>query len=270
MTSQTNNGRNGGSASPPASGGAPKGPITDTMMKPLAKRFYKAVSVGEGAFFQILLDGRVVRTPAKRALLLPTRAAAEAVAGEWEGQAEVINPTTMPLTRFSNTAIDAVSEALDDVANDIVSYAGRDLLCYRAAAPPDLVQRQAIKWDPVLDWVQKTLGARFTVVAGVMPVDQPATALLPIAAALEPHDAFRLTALHVMTTLTGSALLALAHARGFLSSDDAWAAAHIDEDYQILLWGQDEEASNRRAHRASEFHAACRLLALVGKGSIAR
>jgi chaperone required for assembly of F1-ATPase len=235
------------------------------MAKPLAKRFYKSVSVGEGAFFQILLDGRVVKTPAKRALQLPTRGAAEAVSGEWAAQSALINPAQMPLTRFSNTAIDAVSEALGEVANDIVAYAGRDLLCYRAAAPPDLAQLQAAKWDPVLDWVAKTLGARFTVVTGVMPVDQPATALMPIAAALEPHDAFRLTALHVMTTLTGSALLALAQARGFLSSEDAWAAAHVDEDYQISLWGPDEEASERRARRTAEFQAACRLLDLVRK-----
>lgn len=260
MTAAGNGGNEPGDA--PASG-APKGPITDTMLKPMLKRFYTSVTVGDGAFFQILLDGRAVKTPAKRALMLPTRALAEAIAGEWTAQDKLINPATMPLTRFANTAIDAVSETLDEVAADIVAYAGRDLLCYRAEAPSDLVCAQAAKWDPVIAWADKSLQARLRVVPGIMPVDQPSAALKAVAAALQPHDAFRLTALHVMTTLTGSALLGVAHARGVISADDAWAAAHVDEDYQIALWGEDYEASDRRHRRTTEFFAACRMLELV-------
>lgn len=246
----------------PASG-APKGPITDTMAKPLAKRFYKDVTVGEGAFFQILLDGRVVRTPGKRALLLPSRALADAVAAEWQAQDININPGTMPLTRFANTAIDAVSDSQKEVANDIAAYAGRDLLCYRAVTPPDLTRLQAAAWDRVINWAREALAAPFTVVDGVMPVDQPVLTLKKFAAALEPHDAFKLTALHVLTTLTGSALLTLAHTRGFLSTHDFWTAAHVDEDYQISLWGADTEAAHRRTLRRQEFDAACRLLAML-------
>jgi chaperone required for assembly of F1-ATPase len=253
---------NGSNDAPPASG-APKGPITDTMAKPLIKRFYKIAGVSDKAPFQIQLDGRGVKTPAKRALALPTRAAAEAVAVEWAAQVDVINPASMPLTRFSNTAIDAVSQSLDEVAADIVAYAGRDLLCYRAASPPDLVARQAALWDPVVIWARETMGANFAVVTGVMPVDQTPAALDTVAQELLPHDPFRLTALHVMTTLTGSALLTLAHARGFLTAEQAWAAAHADEDYQIALWGEDFEATHRRAHRTAEFNAACRFLVLV-------
>jgi chaperone required for assembly of F1-ATPase len=253
---------NGSSDAPPASG-APKGPITDTMAKPLIKRFYKAAGVSDNAPWQILLDGRAVKTPAKRALALPTRNAAEAVASEWAAQVGVIHPASMPLTRFSNTAIDAVSQSLDEVAADIVAYAGRDLLCYRAATPPDLVAQQAEAWDPVVTWVRETFGEQFTVVTGVMPVDQPESALRAIAGALQPHDSFRLTALHVMTTLTGSALLTLATAKAFLSAEQAWTAAHVDEDYQIALWGQDEEAAHRRAQRTAEFNAASRYLALL-------
>lgn len=241
-------------------GGGPKGPITDTMKKPLAKRFYKDVSVGAGAFFQILLDSRVVKTPRKRALTLPTEALAEAVASEWRAQGTDINPATMPLTRFANSAIDAVSESLDEVAGDIVAYAGSDLVCYRAEIPDDLVAKQAAAWDPIVNWAREVLNARFVVVPGVMPVPQPQAALFPVANALEPHDAFRLTGLHVITTLTSSALIALAIARGYLSADQAWAAAHVDEDYQIALWGEDDEASERRKLRRAEFDAACALL----------
>ena len=263
MTGSDDKELGGNGVDKPASG-APKGPITDTMAKPLAKRFYKDVTVGEGAFFQILLDGRVVRTPGKRALLLPSRVLADAVAAEWQAQEANINPGTMPLTRFANTAIDAVSDAQKEVANDIAAYAGRDLLCYRAVTPPDLTRLQAASWDPVINWAREALAAHFTVVEGVMPVDQPVLTLKKFSAALEPHDAFKLTALHVLTTLTGSALLTLAHARGFLPADDFWMAAHVDEDYQILLWGADEEAAHRRTLRRIEFDAACRLLGALG------
>ena len=248
----------------PASG-APKGPITDTMQKPLIKRFYKAATASEAPPWHVLLDGRAIKTPAKRALTLPTAAAAQAVADEWNAQQATINPATMPLTRFANTAIDAVADTASAVAADIVSYAGRDLLCYRADQPSELAHAQAAKWDPVLDWAAKSCDARFTVVAGIMPVDQPDNALAAIASALQPHDPFRLTALHVMTTLTGSAILALAHSNGAINADDAWSAAHVDEDYQIALWGGDEEAAARRAARRLEFLAASELLALLTK-----
>lgn len=245
--------------SEPASG-APKGPITDTMLKPLIKRFYKIVTVGEGPNFPILLDGRAVKTPKKRALKLPTRVLADAVAVEWAAQDKDINPSAMPLTRFANTAIDAVNECMEEVAADIVAYAGSDLLCYRALAPQDLAAQQATHWDPVIAWARAALDARLTVVTGVMPVEQPQHALSAMAAALHPHDAFRLTAQHVMTTLTGSALLTLAHVHGHLSAEDAWTAAHVDEDYQIALWGTDFEAEHRRTRRHAEFLAACALL----------
>lgn len=238
--------------------------ISDSLAKPLPKRFYKDVSVGEGAFFQVLLDGRPIKTPGKKALMLPTRALADLVAAEWAAQGAQIDPGTMPLTRFSNTAIDAVSAALDEVAADIVAYAGRDLLCYRAGHQPQLAERQAALWDPVLGWARAALGARFDVAEGVMPIDQPATTLKAIARALEPHDPYRLTALHVLTTLTGSAILALAHARGALDAEAAWAAAHVDEDYQIGMWGQDYEASVKRGQRQAEFDAASRYLAALG------
>ena len=243
--------------------GAPKGPITDTMTKPLAKRFYKIATASEAAPYQILLDGRAVKTPAKRPLVLPTRAAAEAVAHEWNAQGTEINPGTMPLTRFANTAVDVVADTQAAVAADIVSYAGRDLLCYRAEAPSELCEAQSKLWDPVLAWVLKHFDARFTVVAGIMPVDQPESALAAIAAALEPHDPHKLTALHVMTTLTGSALLAVTHAHGGITAREAWAAANVDEDYQIALWGVDEEATARRVARTAEFLAAGRYLAFV-------
>lgn len=256
MTANGNGSGNGAKSS-----GGPKSPISDSLAKPLPKRFYKDVTVGEGAFYQVLLDGRVIKTPGKKALMLPTRALADIVADEWRAQGTLIDPSTMPQTRFANTAIDAVSAALDDVAADIAAYGGRDLLCYRAdERQPELAQRQDAAWDPVLAWSREALGARLDVVYGVMPIDQAPTAINALAKALEPHEPFKLTGVHVMTTLTGSAILAIAHARGALSAAEAWDAAHVDEDYQIALWGEDYEASVKRQQRKAEFEAASRLL----------
>lgn len=228
------------------------------MRAPLPKRFYKDVTLREDlAGWAVLLDGRPIKTPGKRSLALPSEVLAEAVAAEWRAQDKVIDPGTMPMTRIANTAIESVSGQMQEVADDVVAFAGRDLICYRAAGPEALVVRQSAAWDPIIQWAAAELGARFILAEGVMPVEQPAAALERVAEAVKPLDAFQLSGLHVATTLTGSALLALAVLRGRLTPQEAWAAAHLDEDYQIELWGPDEEAATRRAYRWDEMRAAC-------------
>jgi chaperone required for assembly of F1-ATPase len=228
------------------------------------KRFYRSVSVdGTAPAFRVLLDGRPVRTPAKRELAVPSRALAEALAAEWEAQGERIDPAGMPLTRLVNSAIDGVSGREAEVRADIAKYAANDLLCYRADGPPELVHRQSHAWDPVLAWTRDTLGAPFTLGQGIVPVVQPQETGAAIERALAKLDAFNLAAHHVMTTLTGSALLALAHARGRLTAEEAWAAAHVDENWQISQWGEDAEASARRDRRWAEMQAASLLVALL-------
>ena len=233
-------------------------------------RFYKSVAVAQGgvgsAAFRLLLDGKPVRTPAKKELALPTRALAEAVATEWEAQGERIDPATMPLTRLANSIIDGVIARQVEVSAEIVKYAGSDLVCYRAESPQELIRRQSEVWDPVLAWARDRHGAALAVVDGIMPVPQPPPASQAIARALEPHGAFDLAAIHVMTTLMGSALLALAHADGRLTAEAAWAAAHVDEDWQISQWGEDAEAKTRRDRRWAEMQAASRLLELARLG----
>src|SRR5262249_39988119 len=162
---------------------------------------------GEGSArgYRILLDGKPIRTPAKKDLVLPTRALAEAIAAEWETQTERIDPASMPLTRLANSAIDGVTSREAEVRADIVHYVGSDLLCSRAESPPELVRRQAAAWDPVLAWARDALGASFHVAQGIMHAAQPARAIAGIARTVDAHGAFSLAALHVMTTLMGSA-----------------------------------------------------------------
>lgn len=227
------------------------------------KRFYQAVatdSVSGG--WRILLDGKPVKTPQRAELVLPTAALADAVAQEWRAQSAQINPASMPLTKLANTAIDAVTPNLASVADDVLSFAARDLVCYRVSGPESLAERQRVSWDPVLGWVEERHGARFTPTVGVMPVDQPPETLTALRTAVTGLSAFELTALHVMTTLTGSAVLALAQGAGRLSLEECWAAAHVDEDYQNSHWGEDAEARKRRELRFADMRAAAEFFRL--------
>jgi chaperone required for assembly of F1-ATPase len=233
-----------------------------SMRAPLRKRFYDAASVGEGETFPVLLDGRSVRTPSGHALAAPTRALGEAIAAEWQAQGERIDPAAMPLTRLANTIIDGVAAAPQPVADEIAKYLGSDLLCYRAGTPDGLVARQARHWDPVLDWARATHGARFVLSEGVMFVAQPEHAIAASRIQI-PADPWRLGAVSVITTLTGSALLALAVCHGRLDADEAWAAANVDEDWNMEQWGRDELALARRAARFADLQAAATVLALT-------
>jgi chaperone required for assembly of F1-ATPase len=227
----------------------------------LRKRFYSQAHVGEGGpdGFPVLLDGKPVRTPARRLLAAPTRALAEAVAQEWQGQEALIDPGRMPLTRLANAVIDAVAEQAAAVAEEIAHYLGSDLLCYRAEAPAGLVEKQTLVWNPLLAWASDALGARFVQIEGVVFAAQPREAIDAARAAI-PADIWRLGALSAITTLTGSGLLALALARDAIDKDAVWAAAHVDEDWQMSQWGRDELALARRAYRFAEFEAAATVL----------
>ncbi len=229
----------------------------------LPARFYAQAGVEQvdGAF-GVALDGRPVRTPARRILAAPTRALAEALAAEWQAQRDVIDPGRMPLTRLADTIIDGVADAPSAVVADVERYLACDLVFYRASAPAGLVVRQAQAWDPVLAWARDALGARFVLAEGIVFVAQPPNALAAAGEAI-PRDPWRLGAVHSVTTLTGSALIALALARGALSVDAAWAAAHVDEDWNMDFWGRDQLALERRASRFAEMQAAATVLQTV-------
>ena len=249
------------------------GPMIPGRQAPPAKpkRFFALASAAaRDGGFALLLDGRPARTPARRPLALPSAPAAEAVAAEWNGQVAVIDPALMPLTRIANSAIDGVAEQMAAVADEVKGYLGSDLLAYRAAEPAPLVAAQAAAWDPVLDWARDAFGARFILAEGVTFVAQPPAALARLGEVVDalagqgPAAPFRLAALHVMTTLTGSALLALAVMHGRLRPDEAWAAAHVDETFQESQWGSDAEALERRDRRWADMKAAATLGFLAG------
>ncbi|WP_337266755.1 ATP12 family chaperone protein [Oryzifoliimicrobium ureilyticus] len=238
------------------------------MKKALPKKFYSAVTVAGSMEeeFRIELDGKPIRTPARQLLKVPSSLLADLIAFEWREQGEEIDPSSMPVTRLVNTAIDGVANDRQAVLEDIIRFSTSDLLCYRADGPEALVERQRERWDPVLDWAASEFGARFILIEGVIHHNQPAEAISAFASRLARYDdAFQLAALHTMTTLTGSALLALAFAGGFISMQDVWNLAHLDEDWTIEQWGSDEEAEKRRAWRFAEFKAAADVFQTISR-----
>ena len=226
------------------------------------RRFYREVTLADAPEGVVIhLDGKPVRTPARKLVALPTRQCAQLVADEFAAQGEVVAFDTMPVLRLVNSAIDGVARNDEAVREEIVRYASSDLICYRADAPEQLVIRQARAWDPVIGWAREALGARLILGEGVIHVEQPRDAIATIEAhLLSRSDPLRLAAIHLMTTLMGSALLALAVESGALGADAAWQAAHVDEDWNIDQWGLDAEAALRRSRREIDMMASARLL----------
>lgn len=241
----------------------PMGSAQRSMRTRLPKRFYEQVEVrqNDNGGFEILLDGRPVKTPGMTILSFVTEAAARLVADEFAAQRDVLDPKLMPCYRLANTAIDGVASDMQSVVEDILRFCGSDLLCYRAEAPEELVNRQRAVWDGPLAWVENKLGAQFTLAEGVMHITQPRATIAAFGAQIKPiNDPVVLAALHSMMTLTGSAILALAVFDTHMSAAEAWNSAHVDEDYNIEQWGEDEEAKERRTARWAEMDAADRMI----------
>ena len=230
------------------------------------RRFWRQAEVRPVAGgFAVALDERLLQTPAKAALVVPTAALGAAIAREWSAVEGEIRPDRLPLTRAANSAIDRVARDPAAVAAAIAAYGGADLICYRAAAPEALRARQAEAWDPWLDWSAQALGAPLVAVTGVIHHPQPAASLEALDAAVAGFDPFALTALHELVTLSGSLVLALAVASGALAGEAAWALSRLDESWQEELWGRDAEAAAAAARKREDFLRAERLLGLLGR-----
>lgn len=225
------------------------------------KRFYKEVGADhapEG--FRILLDGKPVKTPGRRTLLLPTRALALAIAEEWRAQGEEIVPISMPMLRMANTALDGVSQTRNAVIAAILRFGQHELLCYRAQSPAELAALQAAEWTPMLEWIHSQYGVRLLTSTGVIHVQQPTETLARLGEAVGAHDDFALAALHVASSITGSLVLALALGEGVLNPAQAFQLSRIDETYQAGLWGEDAEAAARARALAREMDVAAAFL----------
>lgn len=222
------------------------------------KRFYKEAdaAAAPGGGFQVLLDGRPVRTPAKAPMVLPTRRLAEAIAGEWRSQEDEILPATMPLTQLASTTIDLTGKQREAIIDQLAAYAGTDLVCYRVDHPPELVAREAAVWQPLLDWAALRHDAALLAVSGIMPQDQPEGACRALRAAVAAYEDWRLTALQMAVTGCGSLIIGLALLEGRLDAAGAFEASQLHETFQIERWGEDAEATKKRAALAGDIASA--------------
>ena len=228
------------------------------------KRFYKRAAVVPAAGGHgVTLDRRLVKTPGKCDLVLPSLALAMAIAQEWEAQQAEIRRAAMPLTRLAGVTIDRSTVEREAVVRQVAHYAGTDLVCYRAAHPPALAARQQTVWQPLIEWASERYGAPLMVTNGVIPATQPEASLAAFAAAVAGYDDFSLTALHAATAACGSLVIALALLEGRLDAGEAFAASQLDESFQIEAWGEDGEQSRRRAALAAEIAAAAQFMSLL-------
>ncbi len=220
------------------------------------RRFYKAVTVTvadvDGGGFGIRLDGRTLKTPRGLPLVLPTRAVADQIAAEWDAQVEVIEMATMHATRLANTAIETIGGSREGVADQIADYAGSDLTCYFAESPAALVTRQEAAWGPVLARAEAEQGLRFERCAGIVHRAQPQETLTRVREIALSLDDFALAGLAFAVPLYGSAVLAIAVLRGWMSGVEAYDLSRVDEVFQEAQWGVDAEAAERVARLTVE------------------
>jgi chaperone required for assembly of F1-ATPase len=226
------------------------------------KCFYKEVAVEVlGGGYAVTLDGRTIKTPQRAELTILTKAIAEAVAAEWREQREKVDPDSMPMMRYAATTMDKVAPARAEIIAIVAAFAGHDLLCYRAEDEV-LATLQNELWQPLLDWVAGSLDAPLGVTVGIVSIDQPAESLASLKAKVATFNDGEVAALHVMASLSGSLVIALALALGEIDVDRAWRAATVDESHQAEKWGLDEEAGRRLSSLQAELQSAQRYYAL--------
>lgn len=229
-----------------------------------AKRFYKTAEVAAApGGFSVTLDGRPVKTPVGSPLVLPTADLAAAVAEEWLAQQETIKPQSMPITQLAATTLDRVGPQRAAMIDLALSYASTDLVCYRADSPADLIERQEADWQPLLDWLSATCGARLEVTSGIIPLEQPVEALDKLRIVITGFTDVELTALITGMQALGSLVIALALMLGRVDAYRAFALSQLDESYQIERWGDDEEAAERRQSLREEVRLAAVFLELA-------
>ena len=221
------------------------------------KRFYKAVSVGAGdGGYQVLLDGRAVKTVGARPQLVPTRALAEAMAAEWAGQSEQLSVAVFLLRDLADFAIDVVAPDPSRAIAELLPYCETDTLCYRAEPDEPLAVRQCAEWEPLLEQAEARYAVQFVRVAGIIHRPQPSETRARLGQELAALDPFALAALRNTAALTASLILGLAALDPAADLDALWAASNLEEDWQIEQWGQDDQAAARQVRRRASFGAA--------------
>lgn len=230
------------------------------------RRTYKTVAVAPAAdrpAFVVMLDDKPLRTPLGTTIAVPSRPLADAIAAEWGQQAAMLDLERCPLTRIAGTALDLIPRQREQVVAELAAYGETELVCHRAERPPDLVARQKTLWQPLVDWIMTRFDAHLAVTAGILPHAQPRAALAALERAIEGNDHWRLAALALAVHAAGSLVIGLALCDGRLDAEGAFDAAELDATFQIESWGEDAEATVRRATVRGDLGAAAKFVGLL-------
>ena len=204
-----------------------------------------------------------MKTPARERLFVGSERLGRAIADEWNAQGETVAPRSMPLTGLANAAIDRVAPDPPAFAGRLAMFGESDLLCYRAEQPHGLVARQSDQWDPLLAWARRRYDVDFEVVTGIMHRPQPDRTVTQLAKTVGSRGPFELAALSPLVTVSGSLVIALALDEDAIDLETAWAAASLDETWQLEQWGSDAEAEAALEARRFDFEAGYRFLQLL-------
>lgn len=232
------------------------------------KRFWQtATAVRTGDGYTVLLDGKPMHLPGGPLLRVRTAALAQAIADEWQtaggDKGGEMSFADTPLTRLAGSAQQRIAPDPAPTVDAVARYGESDLLCYRAGGPEALVERQARRWQPWLDWAALTYDAPLRVGTGIAHVRQHRDSIAALRRAVAGQDVEALAGLGIVVPALGSLVLGLALAKGELDAAEAHALGALDELFQAEKWGEDTEAAARRLAIAGDVALAARFIALT-------
>jgi len=155
------------------------------------KRFWKEATTAQVAGgWQVMLDGRAVKTQAGSQQIVPNEALAAALAAEWAAQGETVNPDSLPLRDLADLAIDVIAPVRAGAIAHLLRYGETDTLCYRAEPDEPLHARQLEVWEPLLGAAEARWDVHFERIAGIIHRPQSPATLARLEQVLTAQDNF--------------------------------------------------------------------------------
>lgn len=222
----------------------------------LARRFYETVELFEDGTFQVHLDHRPLKTPGGRTLIARSPALARELVAEWAAQEEFIDPEVMPLTGLANATIDRIAPRRTKVIEQLLPFFDTDTLRYATNESEEFAERSDQHWAPLRSWFHDTYGLAVPVITGFDAPSVGRESLAVIAERLAGIDDYVLTGFHKVVNDAGSIILGLALLDGQIDGEAVYELCHLEALYQAQKWGQDSEASARRARIKRDILAA--------------
>ena len=217
----------------------------------MMKRFYTLASHKKTADgFEVQLDGKTVKTPLGQDVVAPTKAMADAIVLEWAAQEEKVKPETMPLTQLLITAIDKIRDRTA-ITESVMRYLDTDLVCYWTKEPEELAKLQKENWGAWVKWFDEHFEVPLDTTKTLDAITQDPEAHKRVWNYIEALDDYYFTVLHVMTSLSGSLVLALAFTEGDISPEEIFEASYLEELYRGEIYNEDVHgaAPNEEAER---------------------